>query len=116
MNLSELIDFLNNVTTSTLDMYVNESKDIDSSKVYVLKNKGYLEEYSPEKIRYSLEGASSDAGDVAYMTASDISLVISEIERHFGKRTVIKSTEIRKWVKESLLNNGFKLVRDSYDK
>lgn len=115
-NLTELIEFLNELTTYTLDIYVKESENINSNSVYILKNKGYLEQYNSDKLRYSLEGASAEAGDVAYMNSGDISLIINEVEKNFNNRIVIKSTEIRKWVKDSLEKNGFKKVKESYDK
>ena len=114
LKLDETIKLLENTMTYVLDTLVCQDENCKPKTVYVLKFEGYLEEYSKVKIAYSLERASNAAGKRAYMNAGDIELVISDVEKHFGERKIIRSVELRRWVKESLEKNGYDFVLQSY--
>lgn len=114
LDLTETISLLEQTGTYVLDTLVCQSVNCKPGVKYVLKFEGYLEKYSSNKIAYSLERASDSAGRRAYMNASDIALVVKDVERNIGDRTVIRSKELRQWVKDALDKNGFSFVRESY--
>lgn len=114
LNLNETIELLDQISTYSLNSLVCESNDCKPGSKYVLKFEGYLEEYSNKKIAYSLERAANSAGNKSYMNSSDINLVIKDVEKNFTDRVVIKSSELRRWVKDSLDKNGFSFVKEKY--
>lgn len=114
LDLTESISLLEKTSTYVLDSLVCQGGNCKPGTRYVLKFEGYLEEYSSKKIAYSLERALDSAGERAYMNASDISLVVRDVEKNFGDRVVIRSVELRRWVKDSLDKNGYNFVRKSY--
>lgn len=114
LSLKETIKLMEDTMTLVLDTLVCQKENCTPEKRYVLKFEGYLEEYSRSKMAYSLERASQSAGNRAYMNASDIDLVISDVEKHFENRVVIRSIELRRWVKEALEKNGYDFVLEAY--
>ena len=114
LSLSESISLLEEIETYVLDALVCEHESCKPGERYVLKFEGYLEKYSSKKIAYSLERAASALGDNSYINQSDISLIVRDVERNFGSRVVIKSSELRKWVKDSLDTNGYGFLKEKY--
>lgn len=114
LSLKETIKLMEDTMTLVLDTLVCQKENCTPEKRYVLKFEGYLEEYSRSKMAYSLERASQSAGNRAYMNTSDIDLVISDVEKHFENRVVIRSIELRRWVKEALEKNGYDFVLEAF--
>lgn len=114
LSLDESINILEEMETYILDELVCEQEPCKPGERYILKFEGYLEKYSSKKIAYSLERAASALGDNSYINQSDILLIVSDVEKNFGNRVVIKSSELRKWVKQSLEVNGYGFLKEKY--
>lgn len=89
---------------------------IDREGIFVLKNKGTLEEYDKEKIYNSLANASDYAGEK--MTSSDINMIIRALDRNIEEsgRNLVPTWDLRSWITEELGKSGFETIGSQYNK
>ncbi|WP_164995839.1 ATP cone domain-containing protein [Miniphocaeibacter massiliensis] len=106
----ELVKFING-----LSMEVLGEKYKNSDKIYVLKNRGIIEEFDPEKVYYSLANITYKGQHC--MTESEIYLAIKYLENSMKQlnRCVISTNEIRKLIAKYLEENGRTRVVNLYN-
>ncbi|WP_394018994.1 ATP cone domain-containing protein [Anaerococcus cruorum] len=86
----------------------------DDNKVYVIKRSGNLEEYIPDKIARSIKNAADRNGK--QITSSDVEILMQDIEKSIESlnRKVFRTDEIKEFVKNALVEEGYSQIYDSY--
>ncbi|MFO3716580.1 MULTISPECIES: ATP cone domain-containing protein [Anaerococcus] len=89
-------------------------KKSDDNKVYVIKRSGNLEEYIPDKIARSIKNAADRNGK--QITSSDVEILMQDIEKSIESlnRKVFRTDEIKEFVKNALVEEGYSQIYDSY--
>lgn len=89
-------------------------KKSDDNKVYVIKRSGNLEEYNADKVTRSIKNA-ADRND-KQLNSSDIEILIEDIEKSMQEmdRKVFRTDEIKEYVKNALVSEGYSQIYDSY--
>ena len=89
-------------------------KKSDDNKVYVIKRSGNLEEYIPDKIARSIKNAADRNGK--QITSSDVEILMQDIEKSIESlnRKVFRTDEIKEYVKNALVSEGYSQIYDSY--
>lgn len=82
----------------------------DKVNTYVIKKSGSVEKFSKEKIERSIKDAVADQKTA--MTASDIRIIVDDVldTLNSDPRKVYKTSEIKNYVKDSLLKEGYSKV------
>ncbi len=106
----DLVKFINGLTMEVLG-----AKYKNKDKLYVLKNRGIIEEYDSEKIYYSL--ANITYKQEKCMTESEIYLAIKHIEKEIKKldRCIVTTNELREILVSYLEENGYYRVVKLYN-
>jgi hypothetical protein len=80
----------------------------------VIKRSGNLEEYIPEKIARSIKNA-ADRND-KQLNSSDVKILIKDVEKSMKEmnRKVFRTDEIKEYVKNALVSEGYSQIYDSY--
>lgn len=83
---------------------------------WILKRGGNVEAFDKEKIYNSIASTSDEAN--CGMTAGDINIVVDHVLKQMKSitRNVYPTKEIRSYVGEALLENGYSKVLDQYNK
>lgn len=82
----------------------------DKLNTYVIKKSGSVEKFSKEKIERSIKDAV--ASQKAAMTTSDIGIIVDDVIDSLDNdpRKVYKTSEIKNYIKDSLLKEGYSKV------
>lgn len=89
-------------------------KKTDDDTVYVIKRSGNLEEYNADKVTRSIKNA-ADRND-KQLNSSDVEILIKDIEKSMQEmdRKVFRTDEIKEYVKNALVSEGYSQIYDSY--
>ena len=89
-------------------------KKSDDNKVYVIKRSGNLEEYNSDKVMRSIKNAADRNNK--QLNSSDIEILIEDIEKSMQEmdRKVFRTDEIKEYVKNALVSEGYSQIYDSY--
>lgn len=89
-------------------------KKSDDNKVYVIKRSGNLEEYNADKVTRSIKNA-ADRND-KQLNSSDVEILIEDVEKSMQEmdRKVFRTDEIKEYVKNALVSEGYSQIYDSY--
>ncbi|MFO3717966.1 ATP cone domain-containing protein [Anaerococcus sp. ENR1011] len=89
-------------------------KKSDDDTVYVIKRSGNLEEYNSDKVTRSIKNA-ADRND-KQLNSSDVEILIKDIEKSMQEmdRKVFRTDEIKEYVKNALVSEGYSQIYDSY--
>ena len=81
---------------------------------WVLKKLGSVESFDKEKIFHSIAQTSDSSG--AKMNASDVNIIVEDVLKKMKsiKRNVYPTTEIRGYVEEALIEEGYGKVLEAY--
>lgn len=111
LNDLETAKFLSDIR---IDIMYGRCRDRDG--IFVLKNKGTLEDYDKEKIYNSLASASDYTGEK--MTSSDINIIIRALDRKIeeSERNLVPTWTLRSWITDELDKSGFRTVEKQYNK
>lgn len=109
--INEIVAEIDKLKVDVVRDFLKKSGD---DKVYVIKRSGNLEEYIPEKIARSIKNAADRNGK--QITSSDVEILIKDIEKSMKalNRKVFRTDEIKKFVKEALVSEGYSQIYDSY--
>lgn len=82
----------------------------DKLNTYVIKKSGSVEKFSKEKIERSIKDAV--ASQKAAMTTSDIGIIVDDVidSLDADPRKVYKTSEIKNYIKDALLKEGYSKV------
>lgn len=82
----------------------------DKLNTYVIKKSGSVEKFSKEKIERSIKDAV--ASQKASMTTSDIGIIVDDVINSLDNdpRKVYKTSEIKNYIKDALLKEGYSKV------
>lgn len=89
-------------------------KKSDDDTVYVIKRSGNLEEYNSDKVTRSIKNAADRNNK--QLNSSDIEILIEDIEKSMQEmdRKVFRTDEIKEYVKNALVSEGYSQIYDSY--
>lgn len=109
--INEIVAEIDKLKVDVVRDFLKKSGD---DKVYVIKRSGNLEEYIPEKIARSIKNAADRNGK--QITSSDVEILIKDIEKSMKalNRKVFRTDEIKEFVKEALVSEGYSQIYDSY--
>lgn len=110
MNNIEIVRFVENLS---LDILADKYKDRDG--LFILKNRGAVEEFSKTKLYYSIANASDEADML--LNEADINLIISSLTNHVDKlgRNVVSTKELRNYISKLLRETGYDKVEKFYN-
>lgn len=110
-DINEIAAEIDNLKVEVIRDFLKKS---DDDKIYVIKRSGNLEEYIPEKIARSIKNAADRNGK--QITSSDVEILIKDIEKSMKEmnRKVFRTDEIKEFVKEALVSEGYSQIYDSY--
>lgn len=122
--LSQLIESYMQENDISLDDIKNDLKTLDTDLVgemledkestYVIKKSGAIEKFAREKIERSIKNA---AGDHKYdLNSSDLAIIVDDVVKaiNSGSRKVYKTSEIKDFIKASLVKEGFSQVYKAF--
>ena len=106
--ISQAKDWANNASKAELKEI--RKKDLKDHE----KSSGNLEEYIPEKIARSIKNA-ADRND-KQLNSSDVKILIKDVEKSMKEmnRKVFRTDEIKEYVKNALVSEGYSQIYDSY--
>lgn len=109
--INEIVAEIDKLKVEVVRDFLKKSGD---DKVYVIKRSGNLEEYIPDKIARSIKNAADSNNK--QITSSDVKILIEDIEKSMKdlNRKVFRTAEIKEFVKEALVNEGYSQIYDSY--
>lgn len=89
-------------------------KKSDDDTVYVIKRSGNLEEYNSDKVTRSIKNAADRNNK--QLNSSDVEILIKDIEKSMQEmdRKVFRTDEIKEYVKNALVSEGYSQIYDSY--
>lgn len=110
-DINEIAAEIDNLKVEVIRDFLKKSGD---DKVYVIKRSGNLEEYIPEKIARSIKNA-ADRND-KQLNSSDVKILIKDVEKSMKEmnRKVFRTDEIKEYVKNALVSEGYSQIYDSY--
>ena len=110
-DINEIAAEIDNLKVEVIRDFLKKSGD---DKVYVIKRSGNLEEYIPEKIARSIKNA-ADRND-KQLNSSDVKILIKDVEKSMKEmnRKVFRTDEIKEYVKNALVSEGYIQIYDSY--
>lgn len=110
-DINEIAAEIDNLKVEVIKDFLKKSGD---DKVYVIKRSGNLEEYIPEKIARSIKNA-ADRND-KQLNSSDVKILIKDVEKSMKEmnRKVFRTEEIKEYVKNALVSEGYSQIYDSY--
>lgn len=109
--INEIVAEIDKLKVDVVRDFLKKSGD---DKVYVIKRSGNLEEYIPDKIARSIKNAADSNNK--QITSSDVDILIEDIEKSMKdlNRKVFRTDEIKEFVKEALVSEGYSQIYDSY--
>ena len=109
--INEIVAEIDKLKVDVVRDFLKKSGD---DKVYVIKRSGNLEEYIPEKIARSIKNA-ADRND-KQLNSSDVKILIKDVEKSMKEmnRKVFRTDEIKEYVKNALVSEGYSQIYDSY--
>lgn len=89
-------------------------KKSDDDTIYVIKRSGNLEEYNSDKVTRSIKNAADRNNK--QLNSSDVEILIKDIEKSMQEmdRKVFRTDEIKEYVKNALVSEGYSQIYDSY--
>jgi len=109
--INEIAAEIDNLKVEVIRDFLKKS---DDDKIYVIKRSGNLEEYKKEKITRSIKNAADRNGK--QITSSDVGILMQDVEKSMKtlNRKVFRTDEIKEFVKNALLSEGYSQIYDSY--
>lgn len=86
----------------------------DKENTYVIKKSGSVEKFAKEKIERSIKNA---AGDNKYdLNTSDLAIIVGDVIKALDSdpRKVYKTSEIKNYIKDALIKEGYSQVYKSF--
>ena len=110
-DINEIAAEIDNLKVEVIRDFLKKSWD---DKVYVIKRSGNLEEYKKEKITRSIKNAADSNGK--QLNSSDVGILMQDVEKSMKtlNRKVFRTDEIKEFVKNALLSEGYSQIYDSY--
>lgn len=111
-NKLSLDDIRSDLTTLDVDL-VGEMLE-DKENTYVIKRSGAVEKFSKDKIERSIKNAAGD--EKAAMNTSDLAIIVDDVLDALDSdpRKVYKTSEIKNYIKDALLKEGYSKVYESF--
>ena len=109
--INEIVAEIDKLKVDVVRDFLKKSGD---DKVYVIKRSGNLEEYIPEKIARSIKNAADR--NAKQINSSDVEILIKDVEKSMQEmdRKVFRTDEIKEFVKNALVSEGYSQIYDSY--
>ena len=110
-NIDQLSDEIDKLKIDVIKNYLENSS---SDKTFVIKRSGNIEEYSFDKLIRSIKNAADE--NKQQLNTSDIEILIKDVEKSMKERNrkVFRTDEIKEYVKNALVNEGYSQIYDSY--
>lgn len=110
-NIDQLSDEIDKLKIDVIKNYLDNSS---SDKTFVIKRSGNIEEYSFDKLVRSIKNAADE--NKQQLNTSDIDILINDVEKSMKERNrkVFRTDEIKEYVKNALVNEGYSQIYDSY--
>ena len=110
-NIDQLSDEIDKLKIDVIKNYLENSS---SDKTFVIKRSGNIEEYSFDKLIRSIKNAADE--NKQQLNTSDIDILIKDVEKSMKERNrkVFRTDEIKEYVKNALVNEGYSQIYDSY--
>lgn len=110
-NIDQLSDEMDKLKIDVIKNYLDNSS---SDKTFVIKRSGNIEEYSFDKLIRSIKNAADE--NKQQLNTSDIEILIEDVEKSMKERNrkVFRTDEIKEYVKNALVNEGYSQIYDSY--
>lgn len=110
-NIDQLSDEMDKLKIDVIKNYLDNSS---SDKTFVIKRSGNIEEYSFDKLIRSIKNAADE--NKQQLNTSDIDILIKDVEKSMKERNrkVFRTDEIKEYVKNALVNEGYSQIYDSY--
>lgn len=110
-NIDQLSDEMDKLKIDVIKNYLDNSS---SDKTFVIKRNGNIEEYSFDKLIRSIKNAADE--NKQQLNTSDIDILIKDVEKSMKERNrkVFRTDEIKEYVKNALVNEGYSQIYDSY--
>lgn len=110
-NIDQLSDEIDKLKIDVIKNYLDNSS---SDKTFVIKRSGNIEEYSFDKLVRSIKNAADE--NKQQLNTSDIDILIEDVEKSMKERNrkVFRTDEIKEYVKNALVNEGYSQIYDSY--
>lgn len=110
-NIDQLSDEIDKLKIDVIKNYLDNSS---SDKTFVIKRSGNIEEYSFDKLIRSIKNAADE--NKQQLNTSDIDILIKDVEKSMKERNrkVFRTDEIKEYVKNALVNEGYSQIYDSY--
>lgn len=110
-NIDQLSDEIDKLKIDVIKNYLDNSS---SDKTFVIKRSGNIEEYSFDKLIRSIKNAADE--NKQQLNTSDIDILIEDVEKSMKERNrkVFRTDEIKEYVKNALVNEGYSQIYDSY--
>lgn len=110
-NIDQLSDEIDKLKIDVIKNYLDNSS---SDKTFVIKRSGNIEEYSFDKLIRSIKNAADE--NKQQLNTSDIEILIKDVEKSMKERNrkVFRTDEIKEYVKNALVNEGYSQIYDSY--
>lgn len=109
ISLDDIKNYLKTLDTDLVGEMVE-----DKESTYVIKKSGAIEKFAREKIERSIKNA---AGEHKYdLNSSDLAIIVDDVVKaiHSGSRKVYKTSEIKDFIKDSLVKEGFSQVYKAF--
>ena len=110
-DIKKIVCEIDKLKIDVVKNYLDNSPD---DSLYVIKRSGNLEGYSKDKIARSIKNAADSNGQ--YLNRSDVDILMEDVSKHMNdlNRKVFKTSEIKEFVKQSLKDEGYGKIYDSY--
>lgn len=109
IGLDEIKDDLKTIDTDLVEEMLN-----DKENTYVIKKSGSVEKFVKEKIERSIKNA---AGENKYdLNTSDLAIIVGDVIKALDSdpRKVYKTSEIKNYIKDALIKEGYSQVYKSF--
>lgn len=110
-NIDQISNEMDKLKIDVIKNYLDNS---DSDKTFVIKRSGNMEEYSFDKLIRSIKNAAYENNQ--QLNTSDIEILIKDVEKSMKERNrkVFRTDEIKEYVKNAMVNEGYSQIYDSY--
>lgn len=109
IGLEDIKDELKTIDTDLVEEMLN-----DKENTYVIKKSGSVEKFVKEKIERSIKNA---AGNNKYdLNSSDLAIIVGDVINALDSdpRKVYKTSEIKNYIKDALIKEGYSQVYKSF--
>ena len=109
-----LDELANEIDNLKIDVVKNYLENSDEDKTFVIKRIGTIEQYSFDKIARSIKNAAD--GNKQQLNSSDVEILKKDVEKSMKERErkVFRTDEIKEFVKNALVGEGYSKIYDSY--